>query len=457
MRSLVLTMTGTTELSVAEGRGLRNGLAAAGTFARYVLGRFIGDGCLTAAAALSYTTLVSLVPLIAIAFAVLSAFPIFADERDQLLSELFGKFVPEVGAEMDYWFRYFADAAVKTTTLGILALAVTVVLMLATVEDQLHQIWHVRSRRPWPHRILAYWATLTLGPLLLGTAFSLPSYLDLVARQHGLDAGALLSAPGTKELVGILPFVLEAFAFTLLYEVIPNCAVRWREAFAGGLVTALLIDVLKVAFVLYISYLSTYRAVYGAVAAIAIFLLWMYIVWAAVLFGAVVAAAIPRWRADSGDNAVVAAVERLGLGLALIAELADQTQHGGALSTVELGRRLGVATSAAEDDLAFLQRAEFVVASASGGWVLARSLDTLTLLDFYRALGLPLAQSLDTATSYPWQPRIAEALHRIAAVEESALTKKLSDVLAGPRRMEPRHLVAPRRQAAQPAPRTLLP
>lgn len=445
MLPLVLKMSGTTELAVAGGRGLRNGLLAAGAFVRYVLGRFIGDGCLTAAAALSYTTLVSLVPLIAIVFAVLSAFPIFADERDQLLAQLFGKFVPEVGAEMDYWFRYFAGAAVKTTTLGILALAVTVVLMLATVEDQLHHIWHVRARRPWLQRILAYWAILTLGPLLLGTAFSLPSYLDLMAQRHGLDAGALLASPGTKELVRFLPFLLEAFAFTLLYELIPNCAVRWREAFAGGVVTALLIDVLRVGFALYISYVSTYRAVYGAVAGIPIFLLWMYIVWATVLFGAVVAAAIPRWRADGCDTGVVAAVERLGLGLALIAELGEQTRQGGALATAALAQRLGVAVSVAEDDLAFLQRAGFVVASASGGWVLARSLDGLTLLDFYRALGLPLAQSLDAANSYPWQPRIAEALHRIAAVEESALTKPLSDVLAGPQRSEPRHLVSPRR------------
>jgi membrane protein len=442
---LASVMASGTELAVAGGKGVRNGLFALGGFVRYVLARFIGDGCLTAAAALSYTTLVSLVPLIAIVFAVLSAFPIFADTRDQLLAELFGKFVPEVGAEMDYWFRYFAGAAVKTTTLGILALAVTVVLLLGTVEDQLHNIWHVRSPRPWLQRILSYWAILTLGPLLLGAAFSLPSYLDLVARQHGLDAGMLFASSGTKPLAGILPFLLETLAFTLLYELIPNCAVRWREALAGGVVTALLIDALKVGFVLYISHISSYRAVYGTLASIPIFLLWMYIVWGAVLFGAVVAAAIPRWRADHCDDAVFGAVEQLGLGLALVAELADQTRHGGALSTKVLAERLGVAAAAADDDLAFLQRAGFVVASASGGWALARALDSLTLLDFYRALGLPLAQSLDAASSHPWQARIADALHRIAAVEESALTKSLSEVLAGPQQNAPPQLVRQRR------------
>jgi membrane protein len=373
---------------------------------------------------------------------VLSAFPIFADMRDQLLSVLFDKVVPEVGAEMDYWFRYFAGGALKTTTLGVLALAVTVVLLLATVEDQLHTIWHVRSHRPWVQRILAYWAILSLGPLLLGTAFSLPSYLDLVARRHGLDAGALIASSGTQWLVNVLPFLLETSAFTLLYALIPNCAVRWREALAGGVVTALLIDGLKVGFVLYISHLSGYRAVYGALASIPIFLFWMYIVWSAVLFGAVVAAAIPRWRADTRDATMVAEIGRLGLGLALVAELSDQMGLGGGLSTPALSERLGVPATETEDDLAFLQRAGFVAASTSGGWVLARRLDSLTLLDFYRALGLPLAQSLDVAGTHPWKPRVAEALHRIAAVEESALTKPLSDVLDARPRALPRHTVS---------------
>lgn len=419
------------------GEGIRRAAGAAGSFVRYVLARFVADGCLTAAAALSYATLVSLVPLIAIAFAVLSAFPIFSDIRDQLLADLFGKFVPEVGAEMEYWFRYFAAGAVKTTTLGVLALAVTVLLMLGAIEDQLHRIWHVRSPRPWLQRILAYWAILTLGPLLLGTALSLPSYLDHLAASHGVHPGAYLGSPLIQSLAS---FALETIAFTLLYAVIPNCAVRWREALVGGLVTAVLIDLLKLGFIIYIVRLSSYRAVYGALAAIPIFMLWMYIVWGAVLFGAVVAAALPRWRIGSSDGVTATAVERVGLGLALIAELAEQRRKGGALSTAVLAGRLGVSAAATEDDLAFLANAGFVVASASGGWVLARALESVTLLDFYRALGLPLAHGLGAVDAFPWQARIADALHRIAAAEASALTRPLSDVLREPAREPERSL-----------------
>jgi membrane protein len=376
-------------------------------FLGYTLRRFIRDGCLSAAGALSYTTLVSLVPLIAIAFAILAAFPIFAATRDKLLADLFGKFVPAVGAEMDYWFRYFADTAVKTTALGVVALGITVVLLLATIEDQLQIIWHVRSSRPWVQRILVYWAIITLGPVLLGVAFSLPAYVSPVAQRTGLVAGALLAAAWARPLVELLPFVLETVVFTLIYGLIPNCRVRWREAAAGGLVAAALIDALKVGFVLYIASLSSYRAVYGALAAIPIFLLWMYIVWAAVLFGAVVAAALPRWRGGRDGAGGATGVARLGLGLALVGALADQRRQGGAVAEARLAERLGVAAAEMADDLALLQRAGFIVPSVGGGWVLARALDSVTLLDFHRALALPLASGRDAAETYARQPRIA--------------------------------------------------
>ena len=374
------------------------------------------------------------VPLIAIAFAVLSGFPIFAPIRDQILGGLFGRFVPEVGAEIEYWFRYFAGTQVKTTALGVVALGVTVVLLLATIEDQLQNIWHVHSPRPWLQRVLVYWSIMTLGPLLLGVAFTLSSYLGPVAAHTGLHPAVLLAAPWLHRLFAVLPLLLETAVFTLIYALIPNCAVRWREAIAGGVVAAVLIDALKLGFVIYISRLSGYRAVYGAMAAIPIFLLWMYIVWSAVLFGAVVTAVLPQWRFDTTVAPAPTALERLGLGFAVIAELSEQMRHGGALTSADLVHRLDISTSALEDDLDALQRAGLVALTASGGWVLARALDSVSLLDFYRALGIPLAQLLDTADPCPWQARIAEPLQRVAALEAAALSRPLSEVLEPRRR-----------------------
>jgi membrane protein len=403
-------------------------------FIRYTVSIFVDDGCLVGAGALSYTTLVALVPITAVALAVLSAFPVFADKRDALLASVFQAFVPEVSGEVEWWFRYFADTSVRTTTIGVLALAVTIVLLLATIEDQLHHIWRVKSRRPWVQRILAYWAILSLGPLLLGVSFSLPGYIDLFAQHTGLAAyepNGLWDDPTMQSLLRALPFLLETIAFTLLFELIPSCSVRWREAFIGALVAAALLEGLKSGFVVYVSYLSTYRAVYGALAAIPIFLLWMYVAWSAVLFGAVVAAALPQWQIDEQAKNVKPAAHRLGLGLALLAELAAQTRQGGTLPTVAIAERLGIPTTAVDDDLSLLRDAGFVAAAMDGGWVLARSLDGATLIDLYRALGLPLAISLREEHGLPWQGRIAAALQRIAMVERDALALPLSE-LVGP-------------------------
>src|SRR5690348_14532492 len=135
----------------------RSALGTVVAFIHYSVRRFAADGCFTGAGALSYTTLVALVPVTAIAVTVLSAVPVFAAMRDQLLASLFRTFVPEVGAEVEWWFRYFAGTSVRTTTIGVMALAVTVVLLLATIEDQLHRIWRVESPRSWLYRVLAYW------------------------------------------------------------------------------------------------------------------------------------------------------------------------------------------------------------------------------------------------------------------------------------------------------------
>jgi membrane protein len=417
-----------------------NGLAALWAFGRYSVLRFGRDGCLAGAGALSYTTLVALIPAMAIALAVLSAVPVFAEMRDDLLARLFESVVPQVGAEVEWWFRYFAGTSVRTTTIGAAALAVTVVLLLATVEDQLHAIWHVTSPRPWVQRILGYWAILTLGPLLLGVSFSLPEYLDLLARHAGLQAyepSDLMGADGVRHLLHVVPFLLETVAFTLLYALIPNCSVRWREAVVGALVATTLLEALKAGFAVYVSYFSSYRAVYGALAAIPIFLVWMYVAWSAVLFGAVVAAALPQWRVDEQAKDVRPAAHRLGLGLALLAELWAQTREGGALATATLAQRLGIATSVVDDDLTLLRQGGLVAQTAEGAWVLARALDGTALADLYRALDLPLAASLAEAADAPWQARIAPAIQRIAAIERDALSLSLDALIGGATQVAP--------------------
>jgi membrane protein len=294
---------------------LRQAAATAGTFTLYALRRFNADGCFAASGALSYASLVSLVPLAVIALGTLSVVPIFSQLHDQILAFIFKYFVPSIGEQAGWWFRVFANSAAQTTAIGVVGIAATGVLLLATVEDQLNLIWRVTAPRPWGQRVLAYWALITLGPLLLGLSLSLSTYFEIAARRAGFSQEAFqwLESGWLHGVARSVPAFLEFAALTLLYWLIPNCAVRWRDAALGAIVAAAAIEVLKIGFSIYIGAMSYYQTVYGALAAIPIFLLWMYISWMAVLLGAEMAAALPNWRIDERIGKVSAGGVQIGL------------------------------------------------------------------------------------------------------------------------------------------------
>src|SRR5207302_2798414 len=329
------------EIGMVE--ALRRRLAAVGTFSLYALHRFNRDGCFAASGALSYTTLVSLVPLGVIALGILSLFPNFAAVRQEALGLVFRNFVPAISEQAAWWFEYFAGSAAQATAIGIVGIASTGVLLLATVEDQLNALWRVSTRRAWGQRVLAYWTLMTLGPLLVGMSLTLSTYLDTAARHAGLDPTALAQfASGWPHfLARIVPFVLELIACTLLYCLIPNCAVRWRDGVVGAAVAAILIELLKIGFAIYVGTMSSYQTVYGALAAIPIFLLWMYVSWMAVLFGAVVAANLPTWRVDERLAHLSSGGVRVGFSLALIAAVARPQGRGPILRIAALATERG--------------------------------------------------------------------------------------------------------------------
>jgi membrane protein len=269
-------------------------------FTEHCVARFVEDRCLVAASALSYSTIVSLIPLTAIVLAIFSGFSVFSDARTRFLDVILANFAPDIGAAAAGWFQYLATNAAKTTVIGSVALVITSILLLATIEDELQIIWRVSHRRAWYRRVLAYWIALTLGPVLLGVAFSLPGYLDTLAEGAGSSAVLVehATAAWLATFARVVSFVIEAFIFTLLYCLIPNCPVRIREGIAGAVLAAVVMEVLKTAFAFFVSRFSSYGTVYGALAGIPIFLLWMYIFWAVVLFGAEVAAGLGHWRAE---------------------------------------------------------------------------------------------------------------------------------------------------------------
>jgi membrane protein len=411
--------------------GVRRLAATRCLFALYVLRRFNADGCFAASGALSYTTLVSLVPLAVLALGSLSVFPLFAPVRTELLAMLFNNFVPSVGQQAAFWFRNFAESATQTTAIGFAGIAATGILLLVTVEDQLNRIWRVTRARPWGQRVLAYWTLITLGPLLIGMSLTLSTYLEMAAGRAAFGQQAILwirdgwlhwSARG-------LPALLEFLALTLLYWLIPNCIVRWRDGAFGALIATVAIEVLKVGFSIYIGRVSYYSTVYGTLAAIPIFLLWMYISWMAVLLGAVVAAAMPNWRSNGHIGEDATSGVRLGLSLALVAALARAQQRGGAITCEALAEELGIAPPTIERYMPPLAANGFAARTQEGGWVLTRNPETATLQDLYEALGLPLATGWAEHISAPWGRQVTPAMERIVRAEKAALQIKIAALL----------------------------
>ncbi len=406
--------------------------ATAGAFTLYALRRFNRDGCFAASGALSYAALVSLVPLAVIALGTLSVVPIFSQLHDQILAMMFRYFVPSIGEQAGWWFRAFANSAAQTTAIGIIGIAATGVLLLATVEDQLNLIWRVTAPRPWGQRVLAYWALITLGPLLVGLSLSLSTYFEIAARRAGFGQEAFLwlESGWLHGIARTIPALLEFVALTLLYWLIPNCVVRWRDAALGALVATAAIEILKIGFVIYIGAMSYYETVYGALAAIPIFLLWMYISWMAVLVGAEVAAALPLWRIDEHIGKASAGGVRLGLCLALLAALNRAQQAGAVLTTQALATELGVATTVVDEHMEPLAASGFAAHTQAGSWVLAWNPDTATLRDLYDALHLPFAGSWLGNAASPWQRQIEPAIQRIVRAEAAAAEMTIASLLA---------------------------
>jgi membrane protein len=253
-----------------------------GRVAWTVIQRFRHDDAAVMAAALSYTSLLSLVPLLTIGLAIIAAFPAFEPIRGELQSSLVRTLVPEVGQQVREAVAGLIGNAGNLTAIGILGLVVTAVLLLVTIEDALNRIFRVDLSRPPLSRLLVYWTVVTLGPILLGASLSITDWL--------FSGGLPDSAPQVLHSMLALGGTLFRFAmlmalFSLLYVAVPNRPVSVPAALAGGLLAAVAVTLLRVGFHLYIADFHAYQ-LYGALAAIPILLLWMYLAWAAVLAGA---------------------------------------------------------------------------------------------------------------------------------------------------------------------------
>jgi membrane protein len=251
--------------------------------------RFKEDHLGLTASSLTFTTIISIVPLFTVALAIFSVFPMFGKMQISLQQLLVDSLIPDnIARQVLSYLGQFATKASKIGWVGALAFLVSALMLILTIDRQLNNIWRVRTTRHLARRIIVYWTLLTLGPLLLGLSLTFSSYVMSASK------GWVSVLPGgVKVLLDALEFVVVATGLAAMYRFVPNTRVRGSHALLGGLFSALGLELAKRGLAWYLATVPTISAVYGAFATVPILLIWIYVAWVIVLLGAVVAAYLP--------------------------------------------------------------------------------------------------------------------------------------------------------------------
>lgn len=387
-------------------------------FILFVFNNFMQDYCTYFASALAFTSLLAIVPLMAVSLAVLSSFPVFQEMSGPIQDFIFENFVPATGKIVQQYLSGFTKQVSNLSIWGVAFLFVTSVLLMFTIEQALNKIWKVRVQRHGTSAFLLYWAILSLAPILMGLSIAASSYLislPFLSTDTHINTSALLTHS---------PFILSFFSFTFLYMVVPNCKVRFLHAVTGALVTAVLFDIAKLAFTWYLTTYHTYELLYGAFAIVPIFFLWVYWVWLIVLLGAEIAYALSthyhRRRGKSVDP-FTHAMHWLGY-----------FWHA-----QSKGKGLSISDLVAKDDYAYEILPEDIIERflalhlirplANGSFILSRDLSQMTFYELTQLLpwSIPAWQSLGQCQT---DRNLAELLEHAQNKTHDLYQKPVSDL-----------------------------
>lgn len=397
------------------------------TFARFLWKRFLDDDLFQAAGALSYTTVFALVPLSIVVFGVLSAFPVFDRWSDQLSDYIFSNFVPTSARAVETYLRQFSSNAGQLTAAGIVGLVFSLLITLNSVESTFNRIWRVPTARPKVARFLVYWTVFTLGALVAATSLALSTRFFAMAIFE-TQPGRFLE----HMLVRVTPFTIELVAFAAVYKVVPHRTVLWRHAFGGALLAALLFEGVKWGLAFFIGGFSSYGKVYGTLAFLPIFLVWIYLGWSAILLGASFAASMSSFRYQPVAMRLPVGYEMYGL-LRLLGRFSQARAHGKGLHSHDIHQMEPMLTDQlVQQMLGELSDIGLVSRCESGEWMLARDLDAMTLAELYEAcqLRVPVSEAHLPCRDDALGHAAADALDHLRLPLRELLKRRVSSIFA---------------------------
>jgi membrane protein len=383
-----------------------------------LVAQFREHGLFNSAAALTYTTLFAVVPLMTVAFAIVSVLPDFEGFGERIENYVFQHFVPQSSTLIGERLKEFSEQARQLSVWGTALLVVTAFMMLLSVESAFNAIWKVTEPRRGLQRFLAYWGVLTCGPLLVVGGLLISSYLFSLPFVADIDTIGL-----REKALGYLPILLNTAAFTVLYSAVPSCHVPFLHALLGGLFSMAVLEAAKGAFAWYVAG-SNIALIYGTFAAVPLFLAWIYLFWVLVLSGAILVRTLSLPRDPQGAHREPPLI----LCLRVLTLLHAGHRAGRSVTEQELGNGVPMRLTDRERVFDVLHAMDLVATSGDGSLTLRRDLRQVKLSDLYRRL--PEGIDLPTLQSIQGLGRAKEPLEHFARVGDEALDHDLDGLLA---------------------------
>ena len=386
-------------------------------FFAQIVAQFGAHGLLNSAAALTYTTLFAVVPLMTVSYTILSMFPDFSTVGQQIQTFVFENFVPSSSAIVQERLSDFSSQARELTIAGSGLLFVTAFLMLVSIERAFNEIWQVVEPRRGLQRFFAYWGVLTFGPPLVIAGLLVSSYLislPLIADADTVGA--------RQTLLGYLPWVFSTAGFTVLFFAMPNCRVRIRDALIGGIVTTIFFEAAKRLFTTIVAN-ANMQLIYGTFAVVPLFLTWLFLVWILILSGAIIVRTLGLERDDVESDGAPMLVQCIRV-LAFL-----QRAHVEGRSVTRKDLNGAVKMSRIDRAEVFSVLAEFKLLSGGDGdtVLLGRDLRGISLYDLYQRL--PDGIDSQRLANVHDLPRLIAPLSDVARYGARHLTVDLDSIL----------------------------
>ena len=399
---------------------------AAYKFGRFLYDRFMDDDCQNTAASLTYQTLFAVVPFITVVYVVLHAFDAFEDMGGQATDFVFANVLPENVAVIQQYIEEFSTQARGLTVPSAVLLAVTVFLMLFTIERTFNEIWRIKEPRHGFNRLLMYWALLTLCPLLLVAGIATTTYI--------LSLPLISDVSESPFFFKLIPLALSTATCTLLYVAVPNTTVPVRHALIGGFLVSLIFESAKWIFSSVMSSQSSFQVIYGAYAVIPLFLLWIYVSWTILLAGAELVKGLGVYRFDERESPEEPLFQVL-----IILELFYRAHRAGTVVT-----DWDIRNESERIDLEHwpeyqqhLMNLNLIRVVDKGGMVLTKDLADMSLWQLHELSPWPLPR--DVRAKGGWEKSLSDLFEEIEADNKARLAMNLEAVFAAQREGEVEH------------------